>query len=127
MLQDLVRQLGKELNVEDFYGISETGTYELFFEDDTCLQLSEVDPFYVFNGIICPLPKNHEAFIQQILSANLFGLGTRQAVIGLSKDGKMLTLSLEIHKIIAYKEFKEKIEDFVAVIDVWRNEALKYQ
>jgi hypothetical protein len=58
------------------------------------------------------------------LEANLFGRGTRNAIIGLTEDGKLLTLSAELDYNSTYKEFKEKLEDFVTILDYWRKEAL---
>jgi hypothetical protein len=61
------------------------------------------------------------------MEANLFGMGTRGAAIGLNKEENLLTLSLELDYNSSYKDFKEKLEDFVSILDYWRKEALKHQ
>ncbi len=60
------------------------------------------------------------------MEANLFGIGTRGAAIGLNEDGNVLTLSLELDYNSSYQEFKEKLEDFISVMDFWRKEALEH-
>ncbi len=60
------------------------------------------------------------------MDANLFGRGTRKNIIGLTEDGNMLTLSGDLRYNSPYREFKEKLEDFVSIIDYWRNEAVSH-
>ena len=60
-----------------------------------------------------------------MLHGNLFGIGTRGAVLGASIDGNLLTLSKEVEYTPDYKEFKDLVEDFINMVDYWREEALK--
>lgn len=125
-LENLVSQLGQDLKMEDFFSTTPTGVYTLPFEDDIEVQITQTPQSYVFKGIIGPLPKeSKDVFLIKVMEANLFGIGTRNAIIGLSEDENLLTLSAELDYNSSYREFKEKIEDFVSVIDFWRNKASK--
>jgi hypothetical protein len=128
MLGTLVNQLGQELEMQDLILNSQEGVYFLPFDENIEIYASQLPHSYLFKGNIGPCPKTNPApFLTRILELNLFGKGTRNAIIGLSEDENMLTLSMELDYNSSYKEFKEKLEDFVSVIDFWRNEALRHQ
>lgn len=128
MLETLIQQLGQELQMEEFIISTSPGNYQLSFENNITVDLSTLEQSYILKSTIGPCPKqNLEAFFTKALEANLFGRGTRGASIGLSPDGNLLTLSLELDYNSGYRDFKEKLEDFVNVIDFWREEALKHR
>lgn len=121
-------QLGKELSLEEPLAASENHHYLLPFDDDIDVEAIELENSYLLKGKIGPSPeKNAEAFFLKIMEANLFGMGTRGASIGLNEEGKLLTLSLQLDYNSSFKEFKEKLEDFVSVLDFWRKEAIKHE
>jgi DNA-binding protein YbaB len=63
-----------------------------------------------------------ERVYQLVLEANLFGQGTGQiGVIGLTKNGKMLVLNLDIDHELDQDKFNEKLEDFLNYIEYWQN------
>lgn len=125
MLESLVDQLGQELQMKELISTTKEGSYTLPFEENIEVQVVETPFNYLFKGIIGPCPsRNKEAFLAKTMEANLFGRGTRNAIIGLTEDGKLLTLSAELDYNSTYKEFKEKLEDFVTILDYWRKEAL---
>ena len=55
--------------------------------------------------------------------ANLFGISTRGAVLGLAPDGKTVTLFHEILEDLAYQSFMEAFEDFCNVAESWHDNA----
>lgn len=129
MLDTFVQQLGKELNMEEQITVVERGHYKLPFEGDF-----DVDAFqspeglYTFKGLIGPYPNQKvEEFLTRVMEANLFGKGTYGAVIGLSEDEKLLTLSLQVDYNSNYKEWVGKLQDFVSVMDFWREAAQNYR
>jgi len=72
------------------------------------------------------LQKKEEAFIY-LMKANLLGQGTGNQVLGLDPEEKTLTLSCIIPYDMDYREFKERIEDFVNYLDYWRLEVKNLQ
>lgn len=128
MLDKMMSQLGREFNMEDVITQTEDQHYQVPFDNGIEIDAFEKNQSCLLNGIIGERPmQNAESFLLKVMEANLFGIGTRGAVIGLKEDGKQLTLSLEVDYNISYKDFKEKLEDFISVMDFWRNEALKHE
>lgn len=128
MLEKLIHQLGRDLFMEDLITSTEKDHYFLPFDNDIEVEAIQLDKNYLLKGVIGEYPQqNTEAFFLKTMEANLFGMGTRGAVIGLNEEGKLLTLSLELDYNSSFKEFKEKLEDFISVIDFWKKEALKHE
>lgn len=128
MLEKLITQLSRELSMEDLITTTEDHHYILPFDHDIEVEAIELEKSHVLKGVIGACPQqNAEAFLLKTMEANLFGMGTRGAVIGLNEEGKLLTLSLELDYNSSFKDFKEKLEDFISVVDFWRNEALKHE
>lgn len=81
----------------------------------------------VFNAPITEVsPRAGEEFFTQALLANLFGQGTKGALLGLNESGNLLTLSCIIDYDVNFKEFRDIVEDFINTIDFWREESKKY-
>ncbi len=128
MLEKLIGQLGQELAIEKQITSTEEHHYHLPLDEDIEVEAIEFEKSFLLKGIIGERPKqNAESFLLKAMEANLFGIGTRGAAIGLNEDGKLLTLSLELDYNSSYKDFKEKLEDFISVMDYWRKEALNHQ
>ena len=123
MIDKLIQQLSQELEMEEMIVSQKPGHYILSFEKNIEVEVTQINHAYSFKGIIKTFPQeNVEGFLIKVLEANLFGRGTRGAVIGLNPEGNMLTLSLELDYNSSYKDFKNKLEDFVNVINFWRQE-----
>ncbi len=128
MLNQLIEELGRELAMEESITQNEDNAYRLPFDKDIEVEVIQLERSFILKGVIAPCPQeNVEPFLFKIMEENLFGIGTRGAVIGLKDEGNLLTLSHELDYNITYKEFKEKLEDFISVINFWRGEALKPQ
>ena len=128
MLEKLIDQLGRELSMEDIITLTEEHQYILPFDNDIEVRIVEFEKNLLLKGVIGACPQqNTEAFLLKTMEANLFGIGTRGASIGLNQDGKVLTLSRELDYNSHFKDFKENLEDFISVIDFWRKEALKHE
>lgn len=128
MLAKLIDQLGRELNMEDLINQSGTNHYTLPFEGDIQVDATQPDHSILLKGVIGECPKQHsDAFLLRVIESNLFGVGTRGGSIGLKDEGNLLTLTLELDYNSSFKDFTERLEDFVSVITFWRNEALKHE
>lgn len=127
MLKALITQLGRELSMEDLITSTEDHHYLLPFDQDIEVEAIELERSLLLKAVIgaCP-PTNTNSFLLKTMEANLFGVGTLGAGIGLNEEGKLLTLSMELDYNSSFKEFKEKLEDFVKVVDFWRNAALEH-
>lgn len=129
MLEKLMEQMGSDYAMEEKIHRTEDTHYHLTFENDIRMEVeAEGKQSILLKGHIGQRPvPNGEAFLLKVMEANLFGMGTRGGVIGLKEDGKQLTLTIEVDYTISYKDFVEKVEDFINVVSFWRNEALKHE
>lgn len=128
MIEKHLKDLGKELEIDSDFSTEVPGVYIFPIEDDVVVTLTEQAPGYKMTSTLCACPKmNLETFYSQMMLANLFGQGTKGAVLGLNSEGNMLTLSKTIEYNPDYKIFKETLEDFINVVDFWREEAVNHK
>lgn len=127
MLSEMVKELYAEWEIpippQDVPGI-----YTVRLEEGVFFTISSFGSGGVaLNSAIADLtPKAGEDFFAHLLYANLFGQGTKGAVLGLNDSGNLLTLSHVIDYDVNFKEFRDIIEDFINTMDFWREESKKY-
>lgn len=126
MLDKWIKQLGQELEITDLIKIKEANNYLLPLNNFQ-INAFQFNQYCLLKGEIGSCPQqNVESFLLKIMEANLFGRGTRGSIIGLNESGKLLTLTYELDYNKSYKEFKEKLEDFISVINFWKQEISKH-
>ncbi len=124
MLDAWVKQIAKELAMEDHIKVHEPGHFTLVFENEVKVDAFQKKDYSVLKSEIVNLPlKNTEALIEKVMETNLYTHGTRGSLIGLNADGNILTLSMEVDNNASYKDFFEKVEDFITVLEHWRKTA----
>jgi hypothetical protein len=120
MLDLFIHQLCNELGMEELAPL-EKGHYRLSFANEVAVELFQLQQSYLIKGVIGPTPtQNQEPFFSKLMEANLFARGTRGAAIGLQPETDLLMLSLELANNCTYTHFKEKLEDFISVLEFWR-------
>ncbi len=127
MLENLIDQLSKELELEGSLATETAGVFALPLEEDLTVTISPLGQMGVSfrcDFAKCPDSKNEELFKEALL-ANLFGQGTAGAVIGLNEGKKQLTLLHDIPYIVDFPHFKGALEDFINTVDFWREESLE--
>ena len=126
MLEKLITQLGKDLGMDGQIAKTEERHFLIPLDEGIEVEAVELEKSHLLKAVVAEWPaENGEAFFLKAMEANLFGMGTRGAVIGMNEEGKVLTLSMELDYNSSFKDFKEKLEDFVSVLDFWRKAALK--
>lgn len=100
------------------------GVYTIPLEEGFHVTLTNPSSdLFIFSSTLGSCPSEEkEAFFSQLLLANLFGQGTRGAILGLDSEANLLTLTLSIDYHIDYNEFKDLVEDFLNAADFWRAE-----
>lgn len=128
MLKQFVDQLSTDLGLEQPLDANADGFYSLRFERDVDVSLREDgDGGFTLRCILTDLPENErEEYMRQLMAANLFGRETGGATLGISKDGKKLMLVDFLSEGLTYKEFYEKLEDFVNYADAWRADTIEF-
>lgn len=123
MLATFLPQLAEELDM-DVLEPTMPGVYLLPLDKDINITIATLPSGYTLNAQVTLCPENNkEGFYLRALQANLFGQGTRGAVLALNENGNVLTLSKVVEYNSDYREFKETLEDFVSTIAFWRDEA----
>jgi hypothetical protein len=124
MLQSFIPKLIEDLQINRSDLTSEIpGAYTLPL-DVGSINMLDIPNGYMLKCNVAPFPKTkEELFVVQAMMGNLFGQGTRGAVLGLNPHGTMLTLTLIVDYPTNFKEFRESLEDFINVMDLWRDEA----
>jgi len=126
MLQQFISNLVHDLDLKEIkLGTHTPGVYSIPLGEGLKIEISEIPQGFFLKANIAPFPKTQgEFFATQAMLANLFGQGTRGAVLGMSFD-EILILSRLVDYHVEYKEFKDILEDFINALDVWHSEALE--
>ena len=126
MASDHIKRLCLELDLE-VPKKEKDKSYTIGFKDDVEIKLWELNPGFYFhsNLIMCPTKNKEDLFIY-LMRANLIGIGTGRARIGIDAEEKFLTLSDDMSYEIKYNEFKEKLENFVNFVTYWKKEIERF-
>lgn len=135
-LETLVETLQKELQLPQPPIINKNGSLSIAFDEGITVTLSEYAPLsdnphekglFISAVITTCGEKGQEKSTAQLYQAamlgNLFGVSTKQGVLGLSANGKNLTLCREIEYNCDYTDFKDILEEFLNTIEIWRETA----
>lgn len=127
MLKHHLQQLAEDLKLDSIPPKEDQG-YMLPLNSKTTLLIRELSPGVFVSAPICPCPKEKkESLLSLLMKANFLGQGTLGAVIGLDKDEKFLTLSLDLPYDMNYRSFREMVEDFANILDYWKEEIRHHQ
>lgn len=127
MLDKFIQKLVEDLELPSSLATEVPGSYSFPLDEGLSILISEIPNGFCLKCSVAPFPKvKEEIFATQAMLGNLFGQGTRGAVLGLSTDGNMLTLTEAVGYSIDYKEFREILEDFINAVDFWHEEALSH-
>ena len=70
--------------------------------------------------------KRQELLFAFLMKANFLGQGTGGSAIGIDKEEKHLTLSLDLPYEVNYEIVREKLEDYINFMDYWADEVEKF-
>jgi len=124
MLDPFIQQLTKELEIEGSLATQMPGVFRFPLEEDLTILITDAPPGFILSCVVAKAPKvKEEEFYTRCLLGNLFGQGTKGAVLGLSEDGENLTLNQTVAYHADFREFRDILEDFINSVDYWRAEA----
>lgn len=123
MLDELIHNLLKEIELSTEPSKIDSSTYQVELTPSLSISIKKMDPGYYFQTAIGEIPDYEaEVLFISLMDANLFGQGTGGGVLGISSEEKLFVFSKKILQDINYQEFKEKIEEFVNYVEFWRLE-----
>jgi len=128
MLQPLLNELHTELEILPVPQVSEHQEVTFTLRDDISVNLRDLKPGISLSAQIapCPTPRREELFVK-LSKANYLGQLTGAARIGLSTDGKFLTLLAGMPYEMSYRSFREALEDFINFLLYWRSEIEQFE
>jgi hypothetical protein len=127
-LKPLMTRLVQDLELEGTLASEVPGTYAFPLEEGGSILISEIPHGFIFKCEVAPYPKTkEEVFSTQAMLGNLFGQGTKGAILGLTLDGATLTLTQVIDYDVEYKEFRDALEDYINSVDLWRDEVANHK
>lgn len=132
MLTALMQELSTEWELTEPLPQEIPGVYKVPLDEGVSFSVTSLmegsQTGLVLTSNLAAIPRGEEERLYtHALLGNLFGQGTKQAVLGLNESGSLLTLSRYIDYDVNFQEFREIIEDFINTIDFWREEILKHQ
>lgn len=124
MLENHISQLVKEMELEGPLTTQVPGVFALPLEEHLTILMTDQPPGFILSCHVAPMPKQPtEEFLTRLMLANLFGQGTKGAILGINEEGSLLTLTQKIDYNAEYKEFRDILEDFTNSVDLWCEEA----
>ena len=120
---DLIAELALRLKLSDF-ALNENGlaclgvdeTLEIHFEND-----QERNRLQVYSILGSVPAEGKEALFRQLLEGNLFGIETRNAILGIDDVTEEIVLSLALDcEKVGVDEFERIVSHFVATVEDWR-------
>lgn len=125
MAHPFIAQLCHDLRYDMPPSMNAQEAYPFSFGKNLTLAIKISEAGFYFQGLLgaCPASGREDLFMQ-LMHANLFGEGTGGSVISLDEESKWLTLSLALPTQVAYKQFKEQLEDFVNYLELWQGKIL---
>ena len=127
MLENFMKQLTKDLEIEESLDTGVPGVYMFPVDENIGIDISEIPHGFTLACTFGECPEeNEEEFYTHALLANLFGQGTDQSVLGLDAEAKRLSLSRKVDYPIEYREFRDMVEDFLNAVEFWNEESSAY-
>lgn len=124
LLDEYMKQLGHEMGLDEELEAQLSGSYILPLDEETRISISHYEQGFSFTATVAELPSfKRGELLMEMSYANLFGQGTKQAILGLDSQGKNITLSRHLDHEISYSEFNDILEDFINLIDFWKEES----
>ncbi len=122
MLEEWVKRLVDELDLEDMPPKNQDGAFLLSLDENSTFYLLPNEKgasLYTFLG---PYPEKFEdEILEYLMYANLFSQGTGASnTIGYNNEKKQLTLQTEIFSLKDYEHFKLRLETLANYADYWR-------
>lgn len=128
MLKQFIEQLSTDMGFEQALEANDDGSYSLLLEPDIDITLREnPNQGIVFYTRVVDIPsKKTEAFLLKAMRANLLGRETGGGTLGLDEEGKKVVLIDFLSEDLTYREFHDKLEDFVNYTEAWRSETAEF-
>jgi hypothetical protein len=122
MIEEFIPKLQQELELQGPLNREGAGAFALQL-DATTITISDVPPGFLLAATLGELSLELvELFYVKLLRGNFMRQASYGAVLGLDETGTKIMLQLYVPRKVNFREFKERLEDFINVIDFWNAE-----
>lgn len=126
MLEEFIKQLTKDLELKEALALID-GSCALLL-DETTVTISEAQVGFQFTASLGEPPSEQiELFMSKMLRGNLFAQATSGSTLGLDETGAKMILRYYQPTKSSYRDFKDKLEDFLNTIDFWKQEVVSHR
>ncbi|MBQ6669158.1 MAG: type III secretion system chaperone [Deltaproteobacteria bacterium] len=117
--QQLLDELGKHLGFA--LSLNEHGLCRVLFQEDA-VDFEEDEGSLWLVAEVGPVPAGgREGIFGEMLAANAFGLGTKEAVLGMDAAKDAIFLHRHCPPGMEYPDFERVLIDFVLVLREWKS------
>jgi hypothetical protein len=126
MLEEFAAKLTKDLELKEPLTMVD-GSCALLL-DETTVTISEAQAGFQLTASLGEPPSEQiELFMGKMLRGNLFAQATSGSILGLDETGAKIILRYYQPTKSTYRDFKDKLEDFLNMIDFWKQEIASHQ
>ncbi len=123
-LNDLLREFGQQTGLGEL-ALDENDACQIVFDDQYLVNV-EASPggerFFVHSFLCADPVDGREAFLAELLSANLFGQATEGASFGLDKNRGDIVLFRElVAEETDFQKFSSALEGLLNALEYWTN------
>src|SRR5689334_4898079 len=122
MIEEFIPKLQKDLGLQGLRDRDGGGEFALQL-DNTTIEIRDLPPGFLLTSTLGELPSELiELFYVKLLRGNFLRQATSGGTIGLDETGSKIKLQLQYPRKPNYRDFKERLEDFINLIDFWKSE-----
>jgi hypothetical protein len=126
-LVQLIKEIEQSFELKTPLTEVKGGRFFIPIDENAAILLSEEGGHFLLESAFGEIPADprwtgREEFFRDLLLGNLLGQATRGAILSLDEKGEKLHLAMRIPDNTPFPRFMEKLEDFIDVIDFWREE-----
>ena len=130
MLFEFISKLAKDLELKEPLAQGEGAGEDSFtlLLDTTPITIREAQNGFQFSALLGEPPQEQlELFYSKMLRGNLFGQATNGSTLGIDEPSGQIILRYYAPQKASYRDFKERLEDFINTCDFWHQEAKSHQ
>ena len=121
MLENHLKQLSSQFSFPINLDKDVEGCVYMQIDQQTVLALKELSKGFVCKSDVSLLPPgDQEDLLSLLMRANYIGQGTKGGVLALNETAQMIIFISSITHEYNFREFKEKIEEFVNYLNYWK-------
>lgn len=127
-IDQLMKSFSNEIGADPPIQANVPGVYGFSIGDGISVSVVDKGGEVTVSAAFGPLPRQEqEKFYTTIMSADLFFQGTDRSTLGIDDKGEKLVIKKVIDHDMDDKQFSEEMEDFLNMVDFWKNKMQEFR